>query len=82
MEWSFVKDGVVVEVLVSDEKFAKWYAEENGYTPIHYKRNDIDAHMGWHTDDGLHFYDPNYDEKINGPVLGLEQPVSAGMKEI
>ena len=52
MEWSFVKDGVVVEVLVSDEKFAKWYAEENGYTPIHYKRNDMDAHMGWHTDDG------------------------------
>ena len=81
MEHSFIKDGVVVSVLICDESFAEEYSRQNNYTYIHYKRKPFDAHMGWHQEQDGTFRDPN--PPIDNFVeVGLPQPESTGMKEI
>jgi hypothetical protein len=83
MNYSLIKDGTVVNIIIADEEFISQYAEENGYT---YVNHDTTPHsvIGATTTDGITFVDPNYVEPeiVYGPHSDAKDPLYTGMDEI
>lgn len=81
MQWSLIKDNIVVNILIATEDFIKVYAEENDYEYVLFDEHTR-PNIGWVRDENGFFNNPTGEPEFNEIPKGLPQPESFNIKEI